>query len=226
MSTVSVATYNIHGGSARAPLAAVVTALDPDLLVVNEAPRFPLIWPLRCSRLAREWRLSRAAGGRDAGQNMLCTASRVQVLDTSVRRLRQPLFAPMRGIVTAQCSLDGVDFGVVGVHLSLSADRRGAEARSAVDAAAALRGPVIVCGDFNEPPGRPAWQVFREAGFRDFGAPDDATFPSSQRRKRIDAVLVKNADVLSHGIPELPTALYEQASDHCPVLAVVELSPG
>jgi endonuclease/exonuclease/phosphatase family metal-dependent hydrolase len=223
VTAVCVATYNIHGGREPAALAAVVTALAPDVLVANESPRFPLIWRLRCSRLARQWGLRRAAGGRDAGQNMLCVSSRVEVLATSVRRLRQPLFAPMRGIVAAQCALGGAEFGVVGVHLSLAGNRREAEARAAVAVAAELRGPVVVCGDLNEPPGHPAWEVFHHAGFRDFGTTCDATFPSRSRRKRIDAVLVRNADVLSHGVPAQPAAAYERASDHCPVRAVVRL---
>lgn len=223
MTAVCVVTYNIHGGAARQPLAAVVTALAPDVLVANEAPRFPLIWRLRCSGLAREWGLRRVAGGRSAGQNMICVGPQVAVLATSVRRLRQPLLAPMRGIVTAQCSLDEVEFGVVGVHLSLLADRRADEARAAVAAAGGLRGPVMVCGDLNEPPGSPAWQVFDQAGFADVGPPHDATFPSDHRRKRIDVVLVKDAEVLAYGVPEQSAGAYERASDHCPVRAIVNL---
>lgn len=217
-------TYNIHSGRAGGLLAAVVRDLQPDVLVANEAPRTLLLWRLRCARLARQWGLRRAAGGRDAGQNMVCVTSRVHVLDTAVRRLRQPLFKPMRGIVTAQCSCDGVEFGIVGMHLSLLAARRAGEARSAVEAAVRLRGPVMICGDLNEPPGGPAWQVFERAGFLDVGAAGDPTFPAGGRRKRIDAVLVKGATVLSYGVPTHPAVPYVKASDHCPVRAVVELA--
>jgi endonuclease/exonuclease/phosphatase family metal-dependent hydrolase len=223
MAELTVVTYNIHGGRQRAPLAAVVASLRPDVLVVNEAPRMPVLWRWKCERLAREWGLRRVTGGRDGGQNLLCVSSRVQVLSASARRLRQPLRAPMRGLVTAQCAVDGVEFGVTGVHLSLVRARREAEAGAAVAAAAGLRGPVVVCGDLNEPPGGPAWQIFRAAGYGDFGRPDDLTFSSTNRRKRIDAVLVKGADVLSYGVPELPSA-YLRASDHCPVRAVLRLS--
>jgi endonuclease/exonuclease/phosphatase family metal-dependent hydrolase len=221
---LTVVTYNIHGGRAGGLLAAVIRDLQPDVLVANEAPRAPLLWRLRCSRLARRWGLRRVAGGRDAGQNMVCVASHVQVLATSVRRLRQPLLKPMRGIVTAQCSCEGVEFGVVGVHLSLLAANRPAEARSAVADAARLRGPVMICGDLNEPPGGPAWQVFQRAGFLDVGVAGDLTFPSDRRRKRIDAVLVRGASVLSYGVPTQPVVPYVEASDHCPVRAVVELA--
>lgn len=225
MVTLTVVTYNIYGGSAREALAEVVTALEPDVVVANEAPRLPLLWRWKCSRLAADWGLRRAAGGRDAGQNLLCVSPGVQVHATSAQRLSQPLFAPMRGVVAAQCSMSGVDFGVVGVHLSLRAESRPAEARAAVEIANRLRGPIVLCGDLNERPGQPAWRVFEDAGFADFGAPGEPTFSSTDRRKRIDVVLVRNATVLSYGVPELAAAAYERASDHCPVRAVIEL-PG
>jgi endonuclease/exonuclease/phosphatase family metal-dependent hydrolase len=219
-------TYNIHGGRARGPLAAVIRAVEPDVVVANEAPRMPLVWRLRCSRLARQWDMRRAAGGRDAGQNLICVSSSVEVLSTSTRRLRQPLFQPMRGIVSAQCSLDGAEFGVVGVHLALPDAGRAGQARAAVAAAAQLRGPVIVCGDLNSLPGSPAWQTFDRAGFRDAGASAaDLTFSAEEPRKRIDAVLVKGgARVLTCGVPANPPGPYESASDHRPVRAVLELA--
>lgn len=225
MTALRIVTYNIHGARQRGPLTAVVTALRPDVLVVNEAPRMLLLWRWKCSHLAREWGLRRVAGGRNAGQNMLCVSPRIQVLSATARRLPQPLFAPMRGLATAQCVVNGVEFGVVGVHLSLDAPRREAEARAAVSVSAQLRGPVVIGGDLNEPPGRPAWEVFHRAGFVDFGQPHDLTFSSTDRRKRIDAVLVNGARVQSYGVPPLAPAAYERASDHCPVLAVLEL-PG
>jgi endonuclease/exonuclease/phosphatase family metal-dependent hydrolase len=218
-------TYNIHGGRARRPLAAVIRALDPHVLVANEAPRIPLLWRVRCSRLAGQWGLRRAAGGRDAGQNMICVSPGVEVLSTSACRLPQPLFQPMRGIVSAQCSLGGADFGIVGVHLALPDAGRAGQASAAVAAAARLRGPVIVCGDLNSLPGSPAWQTFDRAGFRDVGAPTaDLTFSAKEPRKRIDAVLVRDATVLTCGVPPDPPVPYESASDHRPVRAVVELA--
>lgn len=224
MTSLTIVTYNIHGGRAPAALARVVAALAPDVLVVNEAPRMPLVGRWRCNRMAAQWGLRRVAGGRDAGQNMLCVSSRVEIRSASARRLRQPLFEPMRGIVTAQCAVNGVEFGVVGVHLSLVTARRPTEAWAAIADAQRLRGPVMVCGDLNEISGHRAWQVFEQAGFADRGRADDSTFSSTDRRKRIDAILVKGGRVSSHGVPAELEAAYGPASDHCPVRAVVELS--
>ncbi len=223
MPSISVLTYNIAGGRHRSPLREVVRTVAPDVLVVNETPKLPLVWRWQCARLASDWRLTRAAGGRDAGSNMICLASRVEVLATSVRRLSQPRFAPRRGIVTAQCRVAGVEFGVVGVQLSLFAERRPVEAQLAVQAADALRGPVVVCGDLNEPPRRPAWRVLHRAGFVDFGDDTDPTFSTTSLVKRIDAVLVRAAAVSSYGVPDGVLQLLGTASDHCPVRAVIEL---
>ena len=59
---------------------------------------------------------------------MICVSPRIHVASTAARRLRQPCFKPRRGLVVAQCSVDGVEFGVVGVHLSLMQWSRPAEA--------------------------------------------------------------------------------------------------
>lgn len=225
MPSVTVLTYNIAGAGRRPALRDVVTAVAPDVVVVNETPKLPLLWRWQCGRLAAEWGLRRAAGGRDAGSNMICVSDRVQVLSTSARRLEQPLFAPRRGIVTAQCRVDGVEFGVVGVHLSLVAESRAVEAEEAVVAADRLTGPVVICGDLNELPGRPAWRVLHRAGFTDFGDDTDMTFSSAQRVKRIDAVLVRDAAASLYGVPDLGAERFQAASDHCPVQAVIEL-PG
>jgi endonuclease/exonuclease/phosphatase family metal-dependent hydrolase len=94
-----------------------------------------------------------------------------------------------------------------------------------VAVAAQLRGPVIVCGDLNSLPGSPAWRTFDRAGFRDVGASAaDLTFSAEEPRKRIDAVLVKGAQVLTCGVPADPPVPYQSASDHRPVRAVLELA--
>ncbi len=119
--------------------------------------------------------------------------------------------------------MDGVQFGVMGVHLSLSGARRPAEAQQAVLAADELRGPVVVCGDLNEPPGRPAWRVLHAAGFVDLGDDAEMTFTSTNPVKRIDAVLVRDVAVSSYGVPDVDAELLRAASDHRPVQAVIDL---
>lgn len=223
MPAITVVSYNILGARYRKPLRSAVVALAPDVLVVSETPKVPLIWRWQCNRLARSWGMRRAAGGRDAGSNMICVSDRVEVRASAARRLKQPRFQPRRGIVTVQCAVDGIEFGVVGVHLSLRQESRAGEAVEAVADAVALRGALLVCGDFNEGPHRPAWQVFRDAGLVDFGDAAAVTSPADAPRNRIDGLLVRGAEVREHAVPDLGDDLLARASDHLPVLARIVL---
>ncbi|MGI8702579.1 MAG: endonuclease/exonuclease/phosphatase family protein [Nocardioidaceae bacterium] len=219
MAVLTVVSYNVYGARHRARLREAVVALAPDVLVVNETPKIPLVWRWQCNRLARSWGMRRAGGGRDAGSNMICVSQRVQVVATGARRLPQPRLKPRRGIVTAQCAVDGVQFAVVGVHLSLLDWSRPFEATEAVSDAAKLKGPLVLAGDLNERPGKPAWRVFHRAGLLDFADPSAFTSPVHAPTKRIDGLLVRNVRVLEHVVPQLPDGLLAEASDHLPVLA-------
>lgn len=223
MAVITLVGYNVYGARYRSPLIAAVEALAPDVLVVNETPKLPLLWRWQCDRLAHAWGMRRAGGGRDAGSNMICVSPRVDVLWTSARRLPQPRFKPRRGIVAAQCAVDGVEFGVVGVHLSLLPRSRPREAKEAVVDAGKLSGPLLLCGDLNEGPDKPAWQVFRDVGLVDLADASAVTSPAAAPVNRIDAVLVRGAAVLDHVVPDLPDGLLRRASDHLPVLARVAL---
>ena len=221
MAVLTVVSYNVYGARYRDTLRAAVLALAPDVLVVSETPKVPLMWRWQCNRLARSWGMRRAGGGRDAGSNMICVSARVEVVATTARRLRQPRFAPRRGIVTAQCTINDVEFGVVGVHLSLRKPSRPAEAAEALADAAWLRGPLLLAGDFNEGPDKPCWQLFRDAGLVDHASARAFTSPASAPVNRIDGLLVRGADVREHVVPDLDDGLLARASDHLPVLARV-----
>lgn len=223
MAVVTVVTYNVYGARYRESLRHVVTALAPDVLVVNETPKVLGIWRRQCDRLARSWGMVRAGGGRDAGSNMLCVSSRVSVVWVTARRLRQPRFKPRRGIVSAQCIVDGVEFGVVGVHLSLIRDSRPAEAQAVIADASRLRGPLVMCGDFNERPEGPCWQAFRDIGLVDHADSHAFTSNAIDPVKRIDGLLVRGARVLEHVVPDLPAGQLAAASDHLPVLARIDI---
>ncbi|HET7173567.1 MAG TPA: endonuclease/exonuclease/phosphatase family protein [Nocardioidaceae bacterium] len=260
---VTVMTYNIWYPHHRDEVARVVRELAPDVLVVNETPKAPFIWRWRCRRLVDSWGMRYAAGGRDAGSNLICVSGRVAVVATSVRRLRQPLCKPRRGVVAARLRVAGAELAVVGVHLSLIASSRPGEAAQAVAVATALTGPVVVAGDLNEGPRGRAWQVFRDAGYADAAAqslpsdqagdagevagqpgasPSDAaadaaadagaadagnagdpTYPSWRPVERIDALLVRGAEVRGAGVPDLPAGVLAAASDHLPVVAHLAL---
>src|SRR3954451_54551 len=91
VTTVRVMTYNIRlGGRSRRALRAVVRRARPDVLVVNESPKLPLVWRFRCRRLAQEWGMRYVGGGRVAGSNMILSAPHVEVGMVRCRVLPQP----------------------------------------------------------------------------------------------------------------------------------------
>jgi endonuclease/exonuclease/phosphatase family metal-dependent hydrolase len=138
--------------------------------------------------------------------------------------LGRPPFRPRRGMVSAQLHVEGTPVGFVGCHLALHRKQRLREVERVIRAAAALDGPVVVAGDLNERPGGPSWRRLREAGFIVQGTPDWPTFPADDPVKRIDAVLVPDGvRVRHHGDPGVPNGLLATASDHRPVLAVLDL---
>lgn len=225
MTRVRVMTYNILlGGRRGQPLYDVLRAVAPDVLLVNESPKRPLFSRRDCRRLAARVGLHYVDGGRSAGSNVVAVASGIGVKSSGAVVLPQPFGAPRRGIVSAQLRVGGRLLGVVSCHLSLDADRRRVEVARVVEVARSLRGPVVVAGDLNEPPDGPSWSTLRAAGFADNGDRSWRTFPADRPGKRLDALLLRGeATVLSHGDPGIDPHRLAAASDHRPVLAVLEL---
>jgi endonuclease/exonuclease/phosphatase family metal-dependent hydrolase len=222
---VRVMTYNILlGGRRGQPLYDVLRAVAPEVLLVNESPKRPLLAGRDCRRLAAKGGMRYVVGGRSAGSNMVAVATGVGVKSSSAVVLPQPFGQPRRGIASAQLHVEGRLLGVVSCHLSLDPQRRRVEVARVVEVARSLRGPVVVAGDLNERPDGPSWTALRAAGFVDVGDRSWRTFPSDLPEKRLDALLVRGeARVLSHGDPGVDPDLLARASDHRPVLAVLEL---
>ena len=224
MTTVRVMAYNILRGRHRLQLARVVRSMAPDVLVVSESPRQPVLWRWQCQRLSREWGLRYVAGGRTAGGNLLLTSPWVQAVSADAWCLAKPWFQPRRGIVTAQLRVGSVEFGVVGCHLSLAPRSRHREVEMVIEAAGDLRGPIVVAGDLNERPDGDCWARLQAAGFIDAGNTSGATFPANCPDRRIDALLVRgDAMIAEQQSPEVDPALLAAASDHRPVAAVLEI---
>lgn len=225
MSRARVMTYNIHmGGRSRAALDEAVRQALPDVLLVNECPKRVLGWKRECRRLADAWRMRVASGGRPAGSNLIVVAPGVGVKAAGAQVLDQPLFAPRRGIAWAQLRVQGFLLGVVSCHLSLDRVRRQREVERVIEVADRLRGPVVLAGDLNEPPSGQVWKRLRDARFVDHGSDDWLTFPAPAPTRRIDALLVRGGSgVPHHGDPGVPPTLLAAASDHRPVLAVLDL---
>ena len=213
------------GGRGGTQLADAVRLADPDVVLVNETPKTPLLWRRRCARLVDSWGMVHVAGGRDAGSNMIAVRPGIVVKSTTATVLEQPLFRPRRGIAAAQLRVQGRLIGVVACHLGLDAERRVGEVEQVLQLAGRLRGPVVVGGDLNEGPRGASWQRLRSAGYVDHGSAAWPTFPATEPGKRIDALLVRGeVRVAHHGDPGVPEPLLRAASDHRPVLAVIQLA--
>ncbi len=239
MPTVRVLTYNVRSlRDDSAALIRVIQACAPDVLVVQEAPRL-LRWRSRCAALARACGLFYVAGGRSAGGNLLLAAARVSVHGVVERRIPQRWRDPIRGVAAATLGVGRLRFGVVGVHLSLSAAGRQRDVAVVQETVGAFGNlPVVLAGDLNEPAGGPTWVALAASGLYDAGAGEATpTFPSRAPRRRIDAVLVKGAG--EGGGEEIGTAVkvrdyrvpdrtelradLARATDHLPVLAELDM---
>lgn len=225
MSRLRVLTYNIWmGGRAGHLLDQAVRAAAPDVLLVNESPKTPLLYRRRCRQLAQQWGMRYVAGGRDAGSNMILVAPGISVKSTFVTTLPQPFLQPRRGIAAAQLRVRGSLVGVVSCHLSLDAQRRAVEVRRVIEVADRLRGTVLVGGDLNERPRGPSWRALVESGYVDHGSKAWSTYPAEGPEKRIDALLVRGAvPVVHHGDPGIEEGIQARASDHRAVLAVLDV---
>ncbi len=226
MVSVRVMTYNIfEGGRFEGPLREVVRAVAPDVLVVNELPSYPFVWRRRCRRLAQEWGMGLVVGGRPSGSVGLLVRPGIEATLFHREVLGRPPCRTWRGLVSAQLRVEGRLLGVVGCHLSPDhKDLRVRETAKVLWLAETLPGPVVVAGDLNARPSGPDWETLQAAGFVDHGSADWLTFPARAPVKRIDAVLVRgDVRVSHHGDPGVDPALLAAASDHRPVLAVLDL---
>ncbi|MGH3444096.1 MAG: endonuclease/exonuclease/phosphatase family protein [Nocardioidaceae bacterium] len=224
MPSARVMTYNIlHGGERGAPVHDVVRAVDPDVLLVQETPKWPLVWRRGCQRLVAAWDMRLVAGGRPAGSNLIAVRRGIAVKSSGSVAFSDGRFAPRRGVAWAQLRIEGRLVGVVCTHFSLEAWRREREVERLLEVAAGLRGPLILGGDLNERPTAPNWRRLVAAGYADHGSKQWRTFPSDEPVKRIDALLVRGpAEVVHHGDPGVADEMLVAASDHRPVLAVLD----
>ncbi|MFF7973759.1 endonuclease/exonuclease/phosphatase family protein [Streptomyces sp. NPDC007905] len=229
---IRVLSYNIRSmRDDTDALARVITACAPDLVLVQEAPRF-LRWRKKLARLAAAaGQVILTGGATAAGPAILCS------LRATVERTEDVLL-PLtpglhrRGFATAVVRFGGARLGVLSCHLSLQKDERYEQAGMLLDRLAGLGVEHAVAGgDLNE---RPDGRTFRRlaAGLQDCRAtaPWGAEFTSTPAdpHQRIDAIFAtKGVDVLGCGVPighpGITDADLRAATDHLPVLAALRI---
>ncbi|MGW7289213.1 endonuclease/exonuclease/phosphatase family protein [Streptomyces sp. NPDC054847] len=225
---VRVLGYNIRSmRDDEEALARVIRACEPDLVFVQEAPRF-FRWRKHAARLAAKTDLVMLSGGATAAGPMLLCSLRATVERTEDVLLPRSPGLHRRGFATAVVRFAGARVGLISCHLSLAADERLAQAGLLLERLKAMDVPhAIVAGDINEQPGGRAFG--RLAGeLQDCWAvaPWGGEFTSTAAgpHQRIDAVFAtEGVEVLGCGVPDLPTADLRAASDHLPVLAALRV---
>lgn len=211
--SVRVVTWNVRSlRDSPSGVAAALRALEPDVALVQEAPRL-LLWRTANRRLARRAGLRLVTGGRPAAGNLLLVSARVEVREAVSVLLPRRSGLHRRGLVHARLAVADLELQALGTHLDLDAEARFDSARR-VRAHAVPGVPLVVGADVNEVAGEPAWELL-SAGLLDAGRDLGPTFPARDPRRRIDALLVDPSLTVLHAQVPAPGGI----SDHRPVLA-------
>lgn len=227
--------YNVRSlRDDEAALVRVIRACAPDVVCVQEAPRF-FRWRKHAARLARECGMVYVTGGATATGPMILSTLRATVEHTEDELLPRTPGLHRRGFAAAVLRFGpAARLGVVSFHLSLSAPERYAQSGLLLRRLDALGTPhTVAAGDVNE---RPSGRAFRRLadGRRDARAAKpwgaEHTSPAGAPHQRIDAVFAsESVDVLGCGVPRGLTGVHDadlgSATDHLPVLAALRVPP-
>ncbi|MCA1220848.1 endonuclease/exonuclease/phosphatase family protein [Streptomyces sp. 8L] len=229
---IRVLSYNIRSmRDDRSALVRVIRACEPDLVCVQEAPRF-FRWRKYASRLARATDLVVLGGGAPAAGPLLLCSLRATVDSTEDVLLPLTPGLHRRGFATAVVRFGRARLGVVSCHLSLRAGERLEQAGMLLDRLKALDAPhAIAAGDINERSSGRAFRLLSDQLQDGWAvAPWGAEHTHSARtpRQRIDAIFATpGIEVLTCGVPAglpgLAASDLRGASDHLPVLATLRV---
>ncbi len=225
---VRVMSYN--GRSLRDDPAAVGRAMrgaEPDVVIVQEAPRFAR-WRSHAASIARRAGLVHVTGGRTAAGNLLLCHLRFEVEQSEDVLLSRVPKLHQRGLALAVLRVGDTRFAVGGTHLDLEESarlRHVAEIRQTVQRFAPDL-PFVVGGDLNDRPGSAVFEALGDGAtdaWSAVGVGDGHTFRASAPDRRIDALFVSpGVTPVAARVLDTPDVLV--ASDHRPL--VVDLTVG
>ncbi|WP_233617741.1 endonuclease/exonuclease/phosphatase family protein [Actinomadura sp. WAC 06369] len=233
MTPLRVMSYNVRSlRDDPAAVARVVRALRPDVLCLQEVPRF-WGWRGKRRRLARDCGTAVAAGRRACGLAVLA-APHVRRAAREFHLLTPDPDLHRRGLAVAVLEVGGSRLVAASTHLDLAAEPRRRHVREILDlldrARERYKAPVVLAGDVNEEPGGPAWSLLAgrlRDGRAVAPAGEAATFSARSPRRRIDGVFADpDLEVVGCGVPAgegAPAADYAAATDHRPVVADLRL---
>src|SRR4051794_35008079 len=149
MAELRLLSYNVRSlrDDAEA-VAAVIRACEPDVVAVQEAPRF-LRWRSKRASLARNSGLVVATANRPGGL-MVMTSIRAKVRDVGFALLPKTPKLHRRAVCSALVDFDGAQWAISSIHLSLSDDERWQHLEPLWGAVRRWDAPLVVAGDVNE----------------------------------------------------------------------------
>lgn len=231
---VRLLSYNIRSlRDDTAALARVIRACAPDVVCVQEAPRF-FRWRKYASRLAKATDLHYVTGGATASGPMILASLRPYVEHAEDILLPRTPGLHQRGFATAVLRFgNAARLGVLSFHLSLQSRERYEQGGLLLDRLGALGTHAVAAGDLNDrPKGRTFTRLAEADGLQDawrtapWGAENTST--PQDPHQRIDAVFATSGvAVLGCGVPAglpgvTPSDL-RAATDHLPVLAALRV---
>lgn len=211
-------TYNIRMlKDDRAAVVSVLRECAPDVVALQEPPRWGLLGRWRLARLAAEAGLVVVVAGRGARTTALL--ARPEIALTGAHGLRLPSMPgrTLRGLAVA----DHAGLRIVSVHLGLSAHERSRQVLRIMPLVAAAPSCVVL-GDLNELPDGPSWRRLG-MNLRDLAAHAGPTYSATAPVKRIDAALGSRG-VTASGARVVSNDATARASDHLPVVVDVRWS--
>jgi endonuclease/exonuclease/phosphatase family metal-dependent hydrolase len=221
--TLRVMTYNVRSLRDDVDaLTSVVRSGAPDVLLVQEAPRFAR-WRSKRAGLARRCGLVVATADRPGGLCIM-TALRVDLVGTSFSLLPKGSGHHQRAIAGATVSFGGLKWDVRSIHMSTDQGERDRHLPAVLSTLSNDAGaPLIIGGDLNEDPSGPMFGAI-SARFQDCfdvaGSAPGLTSPAAAPTHRLDAIFADPAlSVLSCEV--MDHAGVTTGSDHRPVLAVL-----
>lgn len=228
MARLRLLCYNIRSmRDDRAALARVIRSAEPDVVCVQEAPRF-LRWRSTCAALARTSGLVVVSGGRPAAAQLILSTLGVDVVSTADVTFSKEPRLHQRGTAIAVLRLGGSTFAVAGTHLDLVAAprlRHVGELHAAIGRHVPAGVPAIVAGDVNDHPGSAPWIALtaqRTDAFATAGTGSGFTSTAVNPHQTIDGVFVDpRITVRSARVLDQPDVLL--ASDHRPILTELDL---
>lgn len=229
---VRVLSYNIRSlRDDRDAVVRVIRACAPDLVCIQEAPRF-FRWRKKAAWLARDCGLYVVTGGAPAFGTLLLSSLRATVLEARDVPLERTPGLHQRGFATATLGFGPARLAVAACHLSLDDSERHEQAGALLAHLKSTGQPhAVAAGDLNERPGGETWHRLT-TDLRDAYATapwgGEHTSPATAPTQRIDAIFTTPAiEVLACGVPrDLPGITdtdLRAATDHLPVLAALRL---